>query len=219
MLLNHLVNTAYYCKRQLTPDEDFEAFKTFFNNYFQIFEGKHTEWQLLNEPDISQITPQVVNLRFEELQKIFEDEIQPTEDLINMRDYNKMVEKLSEESMKDAHNIYIARLKKGVERERVMLRREIKKREEKLKEKQRTEGQKKESTIRKKGPKVLAGKGSSFGAGEQPFPDKDSCSNKTSSAAGRYSNQQQMMHHQHLQSVGVVNHEAMASQYEKIKQD
>jgi hypothetical protein len=57
-----------------------------------------------------------------------------------MRDYNKMVEKLSEESMKDAHNIYIARLKKGVERERVMLRREIKKREEKLKEKQRTEG-------------------------------------------------------------------------------
>lgn len=44
-----------------------------------------------------------------------------------------MVEKLSEESMKDAHNVYIARLKKGVERERVMLRREIKKREEKLK--------------------------------------------------------------------------------------
>lgn len=52
-----------------------------------------------------------------------------------MRDYNKMIEKLSEESMKDAHNVYIARLKKGVERERVMLRREIKKREEKLKEK------------------------------------------------------------------------------------
>jgi hypothetical protein len=101
-----------------------------------------------------------------------------------MRDYNKMVEKLSEESMKDAHNIYIARLKKGVERERVMLRREIKKREDKLKEKQRAEGVKKDPAVKNKGrrPKVFAGKGSSFGVAEQPDP-KSSCS-KTDS--GRF---------------------------------
>jgi len=138
-LLNHLVNTAYYCKRQLTSEEDFQAFKTFFNNYFQIFEGKHTEWQLLNEPDISTITPRVINLRFEELQSIFETEIQPTDEINEHRDYNKMVQNLSEESLRDAHSLYLARLKKGVEKERLMLRREIKKREDKLRDKQNKE--------------------------------------------------------------------------------
>ena len=33
-LLNHLVNTAYYCKHQITSEEEFEPFKAFFNNYF-----------------------------------------------------------------------------------------------------------------------------------------------------------------------------------------
>lgn len=126
-----------------------------------------------------------------------------------------MVEKLSEESMKDAHNIYIARLKKGVERERVMLRREIKKREDKLKEKQRAEGNvktKNPANRNKRRPKVFAGKGSSFGVAEQPFPEKSSCS-KTDSARFDV----QLL--QTSQAVPVVNHEAMASQYDKIKQD
>lgn len=33
-LLNHLVNTAYYCKRQVTSEEEFEAYRAFFNKYF-----------------------------------------------------------------------------------------------------------------------------------------------------------------------------------------
>ena len=64
------MNTAYYCKRQVTSDEEFEAYRAFFNKYFQIFEGKHTDWLLLNEPDITLITPEVINNRFEELKKI-----------------------------------------------------------------------------------------------------------------------------------------------------
>ena len=52
-IINHLVNTAYYCKQQVTPEREFEAFKAFFNSHFKIFEGRHTEWLLLNEPDIT----------------------------------------------------------------------------------------------------------------------------------------------------------------------
>ena len=63
-VLNHLINTAYYVKRQVTSDETFEAHRAFFNNQFTIFEGKHTDWLLLNEPDLSQITPQFVSDRF-----------------------------------------------------------------------------------------------------------------------------------------------------------
>ena len=81
----------------------------------------------------------MINLRFEELQSIFETEIQPTDEINEHRDYNKMVQNLSEESLRDAHSLYLARLKKGVEKERLMLRREIKKREDKLRDKQNKE--------------------------------------------------------------------------------
>ena len=63
-VLNHLVNTAYYIKQKVTSDELFEAYRAFFNSYFTIFEGKHTDWLLLNEPDIFQVTPQVLNQRY-----------------------------------------------------------------------------------------------------------------------------------------------------------
>lgn len=76
-----------------------------------------------------------------------------------------MVQNLSEESLRDAHSLYIARLKKGVEKERLMLRREIKKREDKLREKQRIDSMK-ESNKKTKKSRVFAGKGSSFGAAE-----------------------------------------------------
>ena len=66
-VLNHLVNTAYFSKQKVTSDESFEAFRAFFNSYFTIFEGKHTDWLLLNEPDMTFITPQVLNQRYEEL--------------------------------------------------------------------------------------------------------------------------------------------------------
>ena len=56
-VLNHLVNTAYYIKQQVTGEQNFESFRAFFNSYFTIFEGKHTDWLLLNEPDMTCVTP------------------------------------------------------------------------------------------------------------------------------------------------------------------
>ena len=52
-ILNHLVNTAYYIKQKVTSEDNFEAYRAFFNSYFTIFEGKHTDWLLLNEPDMT----------------------------------------------------------------------------------------------------------------------------------------------------------------------
>ena len=60
-IINHLVNTAYYCKSKITSEEEFESYKAFFNQYFSIFEGKHTEWLLMNEPEMSKVTPQLIN--------------------------------------------------------------------------------------------------------------------------------------------------------------
>lgn len=68
-ITNHLVNTAYYCKQKITSEEEFEAFRAFFNINF-AFEGKHTDWLLLNEPDFSQINPSVINNRLEELKSV-----------------------------------------------------------------------------------------------------------------------------------------------------
>jgi hypothetical protein len=87
---------------------------------------------LLNEPDLTTITPQAINLRYEELTSLFEKEISPQDDLSSrQRDYNKMVETLNEESLRDQHSLYVSRLKKGVEKERVLLKREIKRQKEK----------------------------------------------------------------------------------------
>lgn len=87
-IINHLVNTAYYCKMQVTPENEFEAFKAFFNSHFKIFEGRHTEWLLLNEPDISQLDPRSINIRFEELKALFRNEEGFPDKL--ERDYNKL---------------------------------------------------------------------------------------------------------------------------------
>jgi len=63
----------------------------------------------------------------------------------------------------------------------------------------------------KRRPKVFAGKGSSFGVAEVA-PEKSSCNKTvTESDSGRFSS--------HAQPVDVVNHQAMANQYEKIKED
>jgi hypothetical protein len=71
-IINHLVNTAYYCKQQVTPKSEFETFKAFFNSHFKIFEGRHTEWLLLNEPDISKVNPESINSRYSELRQILD---------------------------------------------------------------------------------------------------------------------------------------------------
>ena len=56
-----MINTAYYIKEKVTSPQLFETFRAFFNNYFTIFGGKHTDWLLLNEPEMDQVTPQVLN--------------------------------------------------------------------------------------------------------------------------------------------------------------
>lgn len=72
-VLNHLVNTAYYIKQTVTSEQDFECYRAFFNSYFTIFEGKHTDWLLLNEPDMTTITPHVINQRFQDLIQVIND--------------------------------------------------------------------------------------------------------------------------------------------------
>lgn len=71
-IMSHLINSAYYCKRMVVTEEEFRPFKVFFNNYFQTFEGKHTDWLLLEEPDVSAITLVVINNRYVELKKVHE---------------------------------------------------------------------------------------------------------------------------------------------------
>lgn len=61
----------------MVDEQEFEAFKAFFDSYFQIFEGKHTDWMLLNEPEIGCITPGKINKRYEELISIFEKYLKP----------------------------------------------------------------------------------------------------------------------------------------------
>lgn len=72
--MNHLVNTAYYSKRQIASDEDFQPLAAFFDHHFAMFKGKHTDWLLLSEPD-KVITPVVLNMRYKELINIYDEQI------------------------------------------------------------------------------------------------------------------------------------------------
>jgi len=58
---SRLMKTAYYTKQKLSPEKTEAAIQAFFSHYFDYFIGKHTDWLLLNEPDISKITPCVLN--------------------------------------------------------------------------------------------------------------------------------------------------------------
>lgn len=118
-MLNHLVNTAYYVKQQTTSEKSFEAFRAFFNNYFTIFEGKHTDWLLLNEPEISEVTPEALNKRFEEFASIVNAYFtEQSNKKSNFRDYNKMVEQLNEEAQREALQNQLAKAKKQAEAQR-----------------------------------------------------------------------------------------------------
>lgn len=77
LLLNHLINTAYFTKRQVCDDEQFSQFQAFFDNNFQIFQGKHTDWLLLSEPDCFDITPVKLNCEFNRLMQVYNDVIAP----------------------------------------------------------------------------------------------------------------------------------------------
>jgi hypothetical protein len=65
--------TAFYLKEKFCKRDEFEAIKTYFNINFPIFLGKYTtEWLLLAEPDVSFITPRLLNQKFSELKDIYE---------------------------------------------------------------------------------------------------------------------------------------------------
>lgn len=53
--------TAFYTKQKLSSEKTEAAIQAFFSQYFDYFIGKHTDWLLLNEPDISKVTPCVLN--------------------------------------------------------------------------------------------------------------------------------------------------------------
>ena len=83
---------------------------------------------MLNEPDIALITPEVINNRYEELKQILsqfniQSLLHPPQ-----RDYNKMVSRLNEDAVREAHANYLAKLKKKAEQERRILKREVKRR-------------------------------------------------------------------------------------------
>lgn len=109
----------------MTGEEAFEAYRAFFNSYFTIFEGKHTDWLLLNEPDMTQVTPEVLNQRYYELVTIINEHfVEQTLKKGQLRDYNKMVAQLNEDAQREAHQNYLAKLKKKAEQERRLMKRE-----------------------------------------------------------------------------------------------
>ena len=60
------------------------------------------------------MTPQAINLRYEELMAVYQSKM-PSNSGKNRQkqnDYNKMVAKLNEEAQKEAHNNYLAKLRK-----------------------------------------------------------------------------------------------------------
>lgn len=116
----------------MTGDVSFESFRAFFNSYFQIFEGKHTDWLLLNEPDMSIVTPQLLNKRYQELIAVINEHfVEPEKKKGQQRDYNRMVELLNDEAMREAQVIHTARIKRQEEKEKRLLRR-ISKKQEKI---------------------------------------------------------------------------------------
>jgi len=65
--------TAFYLKEKFCRQDEFEAIKTYFVINFPQFLGKYTtEWLLLGEPDVSQITPRVLNHKLIELKDTYE---------------------------------------------------------------------------------------------------------------------------------------------------
>jgi hypothetical protein len=60
--------TAFYLKEKFCRKEEFEVIKEYFSQNFPNFIGKYTtEWLLLGEPDISFITPRLLNQKFCEM--------------------------------------------------------------------------------------------------------------------------------------------------------
>jgi hypothetical protein len=96
--------TAFYLKSKFCKKEEFESIKAYFVSHFPQFLGKYTtEWLLLGEPDVTFITPKVMNRKLIELKDLNETLTNPMaamdneDEDDNFKDYNKLVEDLGEE--------------------------------------------------------------------------------------------------------------------------
>ena len=102
--------TAFFLKDKFCKKEEFEAIRAYFIQHFPQFLGKYTtEWLLLAEPDISFITPKLLNRKLIDLKDYHEKLMAPqlSADLLNnpddddnLKDYNRLVEDLGEEQMR-----------------------------------------------------------------------------------------------------------------------
>ena len=67
-VLYRLLMTAFYLKEKYCKKNEFEAIKAYFVQNFPQFLGKYTtEWLLLAEPDLSFLSPRVLNKKYMEL--------------------------------------------------------------------------------------------------------------------------------------------------------
>jgi len=112
MIINHLLQTAYYTKRRVTCDADFKQFRVFFDSQFQFFEGKHTEWLNSMRPDFESVcTPQAIDDRFKALVEIFYGKLEshaPKAEPSKRRviDYNQLTNKMIKEAQQYNHYTY-----------------------------------------------------------------------------------------------------------------
>lgn len=90
--------TAFYTKTKMSGEKTELAIQAFFSMYFDFFIGKHTDWLLLNEPDISKITPVLLNRKMKSLMKTYQREIAKP-DLFkkteNKADFNQIVAEIA----------------------------------------------------------------------------------------------------------------------------
>lgn len=65
--------TAYFVKKYLSDEETHNIIEAFFSSNFPQFIGKHTEWLLLNEPDLSKINAVMLNDKLKEYKAKYEE--------------------------------------------------------------------------------------------------------------------------------------------------
>ncbi|TNV83481.1 hypothetical protein FGO68_gene10512 [Halteria grandinella] len=139
-----LLMTAFFLKEKFCKRDEFEAIKTYFNINFPIFLGKYTtEWLLLAEPDVSFITPRLLNQKFGELKEIYEKmtsaEAQLNEEEPELDDYNKLVEELGEEAQRvdQLRKQFLEKEEKQARAKKRLHQQMVEKRQKELEESQR----------------------------------------------------------------------------------
>lgn len=63
--------TGFYIKKTLSDQETSESVEAYFRTHFPQFIGKHTEWLLLNEPELTWINPCSLNSQYKQLRSIY----------------------------------------------------------------------------------------------------------------------------------------------------